>query len=135
MEATSETSRSPSSRLLTKSSIASSLTPRGSTRTAWIWELWMWITSPVTARRRVRRSETSSTTPWSSRPAWTTTVSPTENQRSVNIVTPAMMSMRIRWAAKPATMMAKDAPAIAVSRSTPPVSWASERTMAAPTAT
>ena len=91
----------------------------------------MCMTSPVTERRTVCRSDTSSTTPWSSRPAWTTTVSPTENQRSTNIVSPARMSTRIRWAAKAATMMRNDAPAIAVRRSTPPISWPIESTIAA----
>ncbi len=95
----------------------------------------MWITSPVTERSFVRRSEISSTTPWSSRPAWTITVSPTKNQRSTNIVRPAMMSTRILCVANPATMTRNDAPAMAVSWSTPPVSWPMERTMAVPKAT
>ncbi len=95
----------------------------------------MWICSPVTERISVCRSETSSTTPWCWAPAWTTTVSPTENQRSTNIIRPARMSMRILWAAKAPTMIRNEAPAIAVSRSTPPISRPIERTTAVPKAT
>ena len=56
------------------------------------------MTSPVTARRRVRRSVTSSTTPWSSWAETSTTVSPTEYQPSRNIVKPAIRSTSTRWA-------------------------------------
>jgi hypothetical protein len=52
----------------------------------------------------------------------TTTVSPTEYQRSTNIVSPAMMSMRTRWDATPATTRTSETPAIAAKRSTPPAS-------------
>jgi hypothetical protein len=62
-------------------------------------------------------------------------VSPTENQRSTNMVIPASKSIRSRCAAKPATTRANDAPAMAVSRSTPPVSCATERTAAVAKAT
>jgi hypothetical protein len=62
-------------------------------------------------------------------------VSPTKNQRSTNIVSPAMRSTRILCVAKPATMIRNEAPAIAVRRSTPPVNWPIERTIAVPKAT
>ena len=60
---TSSTRRSPSSRLETNSSMASSLRPLGRTRAAVICELCTWMTSPFSERRRVRRKDTSSTTP------------------------------------------------------------------------
>jgi hypothetical protein len=94
----------------------------------------MWITSPSSVRRRVWRSDTSSTIPWSSCIGiWI--VSPTEYQRSMNITSPAMMSMRTRWIAKPARMSRNDAPARAVSRSTPPISWPTDSTAAVAKAT
>ena len=118
----------PRSRSVTKTSSCSSLTPL-STRTDGICELWMWITSPSSVRSRVCRSETSSTIPCSSCIGiWI--VSPTEYQRSMNITSPAMMSISTRWIAKPTRMSRNEAPASAVRRSTPPISWPTERTAA-----
>ena len=128
--ATKAISSSPRSRSETNSSIASSLTPRGSTLTAGICELWMWIDSPSSVRSFVRRSETSSTTPCSSS-VGTAIVSPTAYQRSENIAKPAMMSVSTRWTEKPTRISRKDAPASAASRSTPPISSASASTAAA----
>jgi hypothetical protein len=44
---------------------------------------------------------------------------------------PAMRSVRIRWIAKPARISRNEAPASAVSRSTPPISSARVNTAAA----
>ena len=58
-------------------------------------------------------------------------MSPTAYQRSANIAKPAMMSVRMRWIAKPTRISRNEAPAIAVSRSTPPISSAKVTTAAA----
>ena len=122
-------STSAASRLLATSSTSNSLSPPGNTRTAGICELWMLITSPSSERSFVRRSETSSTMPCSSI-VGIAIVSPTEYHFSVNMLKPAMMSTRTRWAENATRISTNDAPAIVLSRSSPPVSWAAAKTRA-----
>ena len=71
-----------------------------------------WIVSPSTVRSFVRRRETSSTTP-SNSTIGIAIVSPTWYQPSMNIISPAITSIRTRWTEKPTRISRNETPAIA----------------------
>jgi hypothetical protein len=101
-------------------------------RTARTWEFWTWMISPCTERSFTERSDTSSTTPWRLHGSIDTR-SPTSNQFSKNISSPAIRSQRTRWTANP-RMMARNAPPAIVSTLRTPLMTRIERMSATPKA-